>query len=326
MKTSAVTSQGAEEVTSLGLMELNRQCPVCGNSNRGRCQLWYAIPDFEVLRCGDCGVTFINEVVNDNSGFPAEYDVKVAALLGAKAENDFERVEEKLRAAGIPEHSGRSLLDVGCGIGNFLQQAQRAGWRVAGLDLSPSVAAYAREQRGLDVKSGSIESTTSFPPASFDVITMFGVIEHLANPDASAKECARLLRPGGVLILQTPSEDGLMRRVGRFLYWVTGGLVSFQVVQLYQMGGGHSLCFNRRSMRRLLTRCGFDLLSLEHSTYGLRVLLMRFDHLPFVKKLVNSLGTFVLFTLGRIIGGGNHMTVCAQKQANGFEDWEARVC
>jgi 2-polyprenyl-3-methyl-5-hydroxy-6-metoxy-1,4-benzoquinol methylase len=316
MKTFLVTSQRAQKVTSLGPMELNRPCPVCGNSYRKRCQRWYAIPEFEVLRCRDCGFTFINEVVNDNSGFPAEYDFKVAPLLVTKAANDFERVKEKLKAAGITEDADRSLLDVGCGIGNFLQQAQRAGWRVAGLDLSPSVAAYAREQRGLDVNSGSIEANTSFPPTSFDLITMFGVIEHLANPRGAAEECARLLRPGGILILQTPTEDGLMRRVGRLLYWATGGLVTFQVKQLYQMGGGHSTCFNRRSMRTLLDRYGFDVLSLEQSTYGLRVLLMRFDDLPFFEKLINSLGTFILFSLGQIIGGSNHMTVCAQRRAS----------
>jgi 2-polyprenyl-3-methyl-5-hydroxy-6-metoxy-1,4-benzoquinol methylase len=314
MKTSVATRQTVDQLTSRSPVALNRPCPVCGNSNRERCQRWCAIPEFEVLRCRDCSVTFINEVVDDNSGFPAEYDLKAAALLVTKAANDFEGVAKKLKAAGIAERSDRSLLDIGCGIGNFLQQAQRAGWRVAGLDLSPSVAAYAREQRGLDVKSGSIESTTSFSAASFDLITMFGVIEHLANPIGAAEECARLLRPGGVMVLQTPTEDGLMRRVGRFLYWATRGMITFQVKQLYQMGGGHSVCFNRPSIEALLSRGGFDILSLEQSTYGLRVLLMRFDDLPFLKRLVNSLGTFILFSLGRIIGGSNHMTVCAQKR------------
>jgi 2-polyprenyl-3-methyl-5-hydroxy-6-metoxy-1,4-benzoquinol methylase len=314
MKASLVTSQRAQEVTSLGPVEVNRPCPVCGNSYRERCQRWYVIPEFEVLRCRDCGVNFINERVEDNSGFVATYDFTVAPLLVTKAANDIRQVEEKLKAAGIADLPGRSLLDVGCGIGHFLQQAQGAGWNVSGLDLSPSVAAYAREHRGLSVKSGSIELTTSFPPASFDLITMFGVIEHLANPCCAVEECARLLRPGGVLFIQTPTEDGLMRRVGRLLYWASGGSVDFQVMQLYQMSGGHSICFNRRSMQALMVRYGFDILSLQPSTYGLRVLLMRFSHLPFFKKLANRVGTFVLFWLGRIAGGGNHMTVCAQKR------------
>ena len=55
------------------------------------------------------------------------------------------------------------------------------------------------------------------------------------------------------------------------------------------------------------------LLSIDQSTYGLRVLLMRFENLPFHKKLIHSLATSILFSLGRILGGSNHMTVYAQK-------------
>jgi 2-polyprenyl-3-methyl-5-hydroxy-6-metoxy-1,4-benzoquinol methylase len=210
---------------------------------------------------------------------------------------------------------GVSLLDVGCGIGTFLQQAEREGWRVAGLELSTSVAAFARERNRLDVHASSIESNTNFPPASFDVITMFAVIEHVANPRVAIEECARLLRPGGSLILQTPAEGGVLRRTGRFLYWASCGLVSFHVKQLYQTGGGHSVCFNRHSMRTLLARCGFELLSFEQSTYGFRVLLYRFKNLPLLKRLVHIFGTLFVFSLGRILGSGNHMTVYARKRA-----------
>jgi len=258
-------------------------------------------------------VTFINKVVNDNLGFTVDYETKADPTLVIKAANDFRRIKTKLKAAGIIEFRYRSLLDVGCGIGTFLQQPQQEGWSVAGLELSPAVAAYAREQRGLEVDTGSIESPTSFPPASFDVVTMFGVSEHLANPQCAAQECVRVLRPGGFLVLQTPTEDGLIRRIGRFLYWATGGVVKFHVRQLYSMGGGHSVCFNRRSIQVLLAHYGFEVLSIDQSTYGLRVLLMRFENLPFHKKLIHSLATSILFSLGRILGGSNHMTVYAQK-------------
>ncbi len=101
---------------------------------------------------------------------------------------------------------------------------------------------------------------------------------------AAIKECARVLRPGGFLLLQTPTEDGLIRRAGRLLYWVTDGLVHFQVKQFYQMGGGHTLCFNRRSIGGLLDRCGFELLRIDGSTYGLRILLKRFERLSLLER------------------------------------------
>jgi len=292
--------------------KLKRPCPVCGNFRREECKRCYAITEFEVLRCRGCGVRFINEVIDDNLGFGVDHEVAEDPDLTMKAVSDFRQLKEKLAAVRMP-CQGRSLLDVGCGMGTFLQQAQQEGWNAAGLELSPAIAAYAREQRGLAVDSSSIESTTSFPSASFDVVTMFGVIEHLANPQSAAGECARLLRPGGLLVLQTPSEDGLMRRVGRLLYWASGGLFSFQVKQFYQMNGGHSVCFDRRSIKTLLDRTGFEVLSIEGSTYGLRLLLRRFREMRAPKRLIYTVGTSLVFFAGRILGS-NHMTIYAQKR------------
>lgn len=302
-----------------GLSTLNRACPVCGNSDRQKCKRWCAVPEFEVLRCRRCDVTFINEAIDDNFGFGADREVAEDPALALKAANDFRRLKEKLASAGLPQDSPLMLLDAGCGMGTFLLYPQREGWRVTGLELSPAEAGYAREQRRLNVHHGSIESVADLPSSSFDVVTMFGVIEHLGNPCRAAEECARLLRSPGLLILQTPAEDGLMRRLGRFLYWVSGGWITFQVKQLYQMGGGHSVCFSRRSIQELMARCGFDILSIEGSTYGLRLLLMRFRGMPLPKRLIYCLGTSVVFSLGRILGS-NHMTVYAQKRAP-----EARV-
>lgn len=265
-------------------------------------------------------MAFINEVIDDNFGFSAESAEKADPIDVAKAASDFRRVKSKLKAAGLTKRADRALLDVGCGIGTFLQQAEQEGWSVAGLELSASVAAFAREHNGLQVDSFSIESETNFPPGSFDVITMFGVIEHLANPPGAIEECVRLLRPDGILILQTPAEDGLIRRTGRFLYWASGGLVNFHVVQLYQMNGGHSVCFNRRSMRTLLGRHGLEVLSFEQSTYSFRMLLYRFKNLPLLKRLVQILGTLFIFSLGRILGSRNHMTVYAQKRESATLD------
>jgi 2-polyprenyl-3-methyl-5-hydroxy-6-metoxy-1,4-benzoquinol methylase len=87
--------------------------------------------------------------------------------------------------AGLQASPRLSLLDVGCAMGTFFLQARRVGLDVPGLELSRAEAVYARDQRGLTVHECSIESKTSFRSGSFDMITMFGVIEHLANPGAA---------------------------------------------------------------------------------------------------------------------------------------------
>lgn len=101
-----------------------------------------------------------------------------------------------------------TLLDVGCGAGNFLQTMASLGWRVQGVEPDPAAADTARA-RGLSVATGTLESA-AFPPGHFDVITLSHVIEHLRDPLATLRECARVLAPGGRVIVVTPNaaSDG----------------------------------------------------------------------------------------------------------------------
>jgi len=215
------------QASSLHLPSTKRPCPACGNTSRDQCDQVYSVPEFEVLRCGVCELTFIDHPINDNLGFDVNYGITVDSIVTSKATKDFRNLKEELKKAGLANLSGLRLLDVGCGIGSFLLGPQQEGWEVAGLELSAAAAAYARDKRNLNVQAGSIEQSTPFPSQSFDVITMFGVIEHLASPGGAAMECARLLRPGRVLVLQTPTDDGAMRRVDRFLFRRAEGEFAF---------------------------------------------------------------------------------------------------
>jgi 2-polyprenyl-3-methyl-5-hydroxy-6-metoxy-1,4-benzoquinol methylase len=287
---------------------------VCGNSSRAACRTVYTIPEFDVLRCRRCLVTFIDRVLDNNAGYAVDYAVKIDPLTARKAAGDFVKTKALLRSLGLPTRKGLRLLDVGCGIGTFLLAPQQEGWQVEGIELNPGAARWARENNSLDVYVGSIEATTSFPSGSFDVVTMFGVIEHLAHPTDAVKECCRILSHGGILVLQTPTEDGFMRRVGRFMFKASRGHLRFQVKQLYQMGGGHSVCFDRRSIRTLVEGSGLEIIKIRQSTYGLRILMVRFAHHGPLTRIVMTIGTTLVFWLGRMLGLSNHMTVYARKK------------
>jgi SAM-dependent methyltransferase len=112
------------------------------------------------------------------------------------------------RAAG---RRGR-ILDVGCATGNFLDAMRRAGWRAEGVEPSPQAAAYARERLGLDVITGRLEEA-GLPAAAYDAITLWDVLEHVHEPRATLAEAARLLRPGGALVLGLPNPDSLEARL-----------------------------------------------------------------------------------------------------------------
>lgn len=106
----------------------------------------------------------------------------------------------------LPPGGGR-LLDVGCGNGGFLMLAQQAGWQVEGLDFDAGAVEAARS-RGLEVHHGGIELLGE-RTACYDVITLCHVIEHVHDPIMILRTLHAMLKPGGVLWLDTPNLSSL---------------------------------------------------------------------------------------------------------------------
>lgn len=117
------------------------------------------------------------------------------------------KMEQSLRHLPKRRNGGR-LLDVGFGAAEFLEQAQKGGWKVTGADPDPVVVQSARS-KGLDVRQGGIEAFSS-DEEGFDVITMCHVIEHVFDPRKEILGAFKLLKPGGALWIQTPNIDGPM--------------------------------------------------------------------------------------------------------------------
>ena len=115
-----------------------------------------------------------------------------------------------LHDLGVGE--GRRLLEVGCGSGARLADLERAGWIVEGQDIDEAAVATARS-RGLHVHAGKVEELVDLPAATYDVILMSHVLEHLHRPVDVLRRCRSLLRPGGRLVLSTPNVAALGHRV-----------------------------------------------------------------------------------------------------------------
>ena len=112
------------------------------------------------------------------------------------------------------------LLDIGCGNGQFLDRMRQLGWEVVGVEPDELAVSVARERYGLEVFQGSLEEA-KFPDRHFDAITMNHVIEHVPDPIGLLKECRRVLRPGGKLVVVTPNIKSVGRRMfnGAWLHW-----------------------------------------------------------------------------------------------------------
>jgi 2-polyprenyl-3-methyl-5-hydroxy-6-metoxy-1,4-benzoquinol methylase len=120
-------------------------------------------------------------------------------------------------ARGAPR--GR-LLDVGCAHGFFLAEARRLGYRVAGVEFHPDMAAFARQALHLEVTQG-LWADAALPPGPFDVITFNDTIEYMPDPVAALEKAAALLSPSGIVFVKTPNatyfrlRHQVARRIGR---------------------------------------------------------------------------------------------------------------
>ena len=112
--------------------------------------------------------------------------------------------------------SGKSILDVGCGKGDFVYAGVKEGWNVNGIELSQEAVDIAEKFllpiRKVDFFSSEIR------PASYDVVTMFEVLEHLPNPVNFIVRAAEIVKPGGLIYLTTPNYNSFDRRL-QGIYW-----------------------------------------------------------------------------------------------------------
>ncbi len=112
--------------------------------------------------------------------------------------------------------SGGRVLDVGCGAGEWLLNMQGLGWQVEGVDFDESAVSVA-QAHGLAVRCGTLEAQ-NYAANSFDAVTLNHVIEHVPDPVGLLRECVRVLKPHGRLVLATPNNESLGHRCFQ-KYW-----------------------------------------------------------------------------------------------------------
>ncbi len=254
-------------------------CTLCGQANP---ELLYELPDYllenlsvknQLVRCRKCGLVFQFPQLSPEAlapHYPSSYDSYLAPGFSGTGKKG---LLNRLKNYGIYKRrriitrfasSGR-LLDVGCASGEFLASFKDSpDWEVFGVELNPDVAAQARNQYGLEVFAGEL-AQAAFPTAFFDVITLWDVLEHVADPSALLLEIYRILNTGGRLVIRTPNIGS---RDARWFGQAWAGLDSPR----------HLFVFSTQTLGAFLTRAGFKTIhkSANMGTYPLFVISVRF--------------------------------------------------
>lgn len=224
-------------------------CNLCG-STRTRAlyrkpdtRFWISTEAFQVVRCLICGLGFLNPR-------PTRDAIKAFYPAAFYAGRDISRQGPRYeaQAAFLADLRPGRLLDVGCAGGAFLRVMQSRGWIVEGVDRFE----IGGNEHGLDLHYGDLP-TLNLPPARFDAVTAWGVLEHLHDPLGYLREIARVLRPGG-----------------RFVALVTN---LHSVWSRYAFGEDiprHLYFFSTGTLRRYAVETGLRLTAIDYSSSVLR--------------------------------------------------------
>nr|WP_255216087.1 class I SAM-dependent methyltransferase [Pseudenhygromyxa sp. WMMC2535] len=205
----------------------------------------------------------------------------------------------------IAPHSHPRVLEVGCMHGDFVYQARGAGFEAEGADLSESAVEEANRRMPGAVRYGTLDA--HYGDASLDVVAAFNVIEHMDQPAQFLDEVRRVLRPGGVLIAETPAQESVYHHVLFLRGRVHGRLQQGREVDVGVHPGTHIFKFGRRAWTTILGDRGFEVLELVPRSTPLRELLAKNKRNPVLRAGIVGFGL-----LGRATGWENRVLVVAR--------------
>ena len=165
-----------------------------------------------IVRCSRCGLVMTN---------PQDDHGTLARVYGAHEDNVYELEHDNRRHAAL-DHlalvtayrpNPARILDVGCATGIFVGVAQQAGWQATGVDASEWMVSRARIRCPTAAFRVGTLDEIQFPADSFEVITLWDVLEHVSSPRQTLDRVRNWLTPDGCLFLSVPNADSVMARL-----------------------------------------------------------------------------------------------------------------
>lgn len=226
----------------------DRTCPYCGSTDAF---VKFLEPPFRVLKCRGCSLAYLGNPPDESEIYEQYYDRSITYAEHYHANSGDPSLAElfAINAQRISyikrfKTSG-TLLDVGCGRGGFLKSALDHGFAVEGIDISERAIERVNNEFQLNASVGTLERVVS-SGKRFEIITLWHVLEHFANPFTSLEQIRLLLRDGGICALEVPNLHSL-----KFLTannkWEGGNHPRY-----------HRTFFTETTLRRALLKAGFS--------------------------------------------------------------------
>ncbi|MBF0415499.1 MAG: class I SAM-dependent methyltransferase [Magnetococcales bacterium] len=225
--------RGATYDSGVSLPDLRRM--YCASSDKGLLD--------QLVRCLGCGLVYLNPRVRRDiilDGYRSARDPLFIAQNDARILTFKESLQGIMQRHGISPKSHPRVLDIGCAGGAFPKAAHDLGFHPVGLEPSDWMASEARLRYGLDIRSGILEEA-DFSAGQFDMVSLWDVIEHLADPAAALRRIHVLLKENGLLIVNYPDHASFIRRLlgFRWPFYLSVHLYYFDPVTITRLLAAH---------------------------------------------------------------------------------------
>ncbi len=217
----------------------------------------------QLVRCKGCGLQYLTPRLRGDvviSGYSEGTDEAFVSQNEGR-ERTFAR-SLKMIERYLP-NKGRAL-DVGTAGGAFLGVAKRRGWDVAGCEPNKWMAEWGSQHYDIEIQAGTIFDM-ELPDAGFDLVTLWDVLEHTPDPKAVLGECRRVLKPGGLLVVNYPDIASLVARLmGRkWVFLLSVHLYYFTPETIAKMLEATGFRVQRRKMHWQTLELGYILFRME---------------------------------------------------------------
>lgn len=219
---------------------MSATCPLCKN----RAVFLYTIdrfsPPLPIYRCEVCGHQMQHPLPKNPDEYYKDSYYSGAADFSYRDERKtsaFDAMVHRARLRTIARHVAppADFLDLGAAFGGLVQMANNFGYRAKGLDVS-SYAAGEAQKRKIPVEAGIFARSEPIAQERFDILTMIEVIEHIANPQELFATLQTVVRPGGLVVIQTADFDGwqAVSQKENYSYYLPGHLHYYRSANLIQ--------------------------------------------------------------------------------------------
>lgn len=233
---------------------MKKQCFICKDS---KISFLLKKDGYNLWHCEKCKLNFIHPQ-------PTEKELeRVYSLSGGYSHSD-KGFDKNGVSPGINKkidffvkNNKKKVLDVGCASGSFVYFAKEAGLNPIGIDLDPDSIKFGQKE-GLDLRNGTLKSM-KFKKESFDGIHLGDIIEHIKDPESFLKECLRILKKDGTIIISTPNTNSFFPKATKWLY------KKLKIMWSHPTPPYHLFDFSDKNLIKLLKNNNLEIKNISYS-------------------------------------------------------------